>query len=1084
MRPSGKPFVGPSAESNIPEAARNLPEDTQNTAPETRARYRYQDECAALAILAHLKSADLEGILIERSTDFILVPKRQADQLPELVSVKHREANQVGDPNWSMNTLKKENVLRHLYSAWNDAGRKCTVAFWTNAGFNAGASALWKVCSGSETPKSALIKLLARDLGVTNNDAAAFLAALSMPRQPLPRRNEITDVAVMRVADFLENHRLGGGAYAEQVYDDLQRIIADAGTDLPENDPIRYTSKATLAAIKDNYSELKLSHQYISAHQIVSRLLWIHDTYSSDAILDIDNSWAPDPHFVGRIEHLERLEMLLAPGAPTEVKPVVISGITGCGKTSLATHFAATHRSAFRSIFISAPSRSSLISELARFVGNAGSEQNSEMIWEGGISEIRGPVTPQLPWTSATLLIIDGVDSVDTIRGIVPRTSLCRVILTSTLSHVDQGFEHIELGSWGRGESSQFIVNALPDSSDNDRVSLAKRLYDHPLAITQAINYLQTTRRSVSDYLIKFSETPIETLDLGNASGHIESVAKSIKINIDLALTRDPSAVDLLFILSFFGSHPIDLDLLNGEWFLPFVSTPKSKKKRRRTSLRSGFDFAVTSESKVILSRLGSRAARDRAADTLIGMSLIQSFGHSVTVHPLIGLVSQHLAGDPTQWLELAIGMFGEKFTGQPISVNAFDSYLDHFVSLTITAIDHGLEGPAILNILLILASRLPLLAPPDVRWADRLTAIEFCRKAVEVSELAISSGWAGLQYLIRARVALAQALYSSGKFGESMYNLSINKELLEQIGEPSMVFDAMLDLAWVASDGDQIYAQEALAQLENLPMIANLDPNKIVRATITRVRLLRRLGRVWEASEVISSALSAENLETNISPHIRESLFAIAATVARDTGSKDDVFRYELAALAASRASRKAKPDSELLNTMISAADGAIEVGEYAQAEAILAEVEPILIENFGKQSLMYARLLTVKGRLWFDQDDWEKALPILRAAIQLFRDGNNFNRSEMSAPLLHLGQAAFFLGSYQEAAESVLEAYRIDLHEFGADHPETKFDVGVIDALATIAALRGIDRSLWDQMPVSADVQRKVDFLRNFKQ
>jgi tetratricopeptide (TPR) repeat protein len=989
-----------------------------------------------------------------------------------------------------MNTLKKENVLRQLYSAWNEAGRKCTVAFWTNAGFNAGASALWKVCSGSEAPKPALIKLLARDLGITSNDALAFLAAFSIPLQPLPRRNEISDVAIVRVSEFLENHRPGGGAYAEQVYGELQKIIANAGTDLPENDPIRHAAKATLAAIKNNYSELKLSRQYISASQIKNQLLRIHDICSSDAVLKVDDAWAPDPHFVGRAEYLVRLETLLEPGIPTEVKPVVIHGITGCGKTSLATHFAATHKLAFRSIFISAPSRSALVSELARLVGNRGIDPNSERIWEGGISEIRGPVAPQLPWTSATLLIIDGVDSVDTIRGIVPRSSLCRVILTSTLSHVDQGFEHIELGSWGRSESSQYISNALLGFPESDCADLARSLYDHPLAITQAINYLQTTKRSATDYLNRLSETPLETLDLGNASGHIESVAKSIKLNIDLALTREPTAVELLFILSFLGNHPIDLEVFDREWFLPFVSTPKSKKKKRWWgSLRPGrdhdeFGFAVTSEARTILGRLDTREMRDRAADTLISMSLIRPFGHSVTVHPLIGLVSRSLAGDPIQWLELAIGMFGERFADQKISVNDFDSHLDHFVNLAIIAVDYDLNGPAILNILLILASRLPLLAPPDTRWADRFTAIEFCRKAVEVAQLGVSGGWAGLQYLLKARMVLAQALYSSGKFGESMYNLSINIELLEQVNQPDMLFDAMLDLAWVACDGDQIYAQEALKQLENLPKIADIDPNKAVRHIITRARLLRRLGRISEASEIISSALGAEDLESSTSPHLRESLFSVAATVARDIRSKEDVFKFELAALAASRADRKERPDSELLSMMISAADGAIEIGEYTQAETILLEAEPILIKNFGKQSLMYARLLTAQGRLWFDQNDWAKALPILRTAVQMFRDGSGFNRSEICAPLLHLGQAAFFLGNYQEAAESVLEAYEVDLHEFGADHPETIKDVEVIDALAMLAALHGLNRSLWEQMPVSAGARERVDFLRTFRQ
>jgi tetratricopeptide (TPR) repeat protein len=1089
MRQPGEPFTRPSSKTKIPDAARNLPEDVQNTAPQTRARYRYQDECAALAILGHLQSADLEGILIERSTDLILIPNTEAAQLPELVSIKHREPSQLSDSNWSMQSLRKENVLRHLYSAWNEAERKCTVAFWTNSGFNAGALPLWKACSGSGSAPASLIKSLARDLGATNNDVLAFLAALSIPQQPLPRRNEITDVAIRRVSEFLEDHRPGGRAYAEQVYNELQKIIAEAGTDLPENDPIRKNPSATLAAIRKDQSELKLRLQYISAHQIRNQLLRAHDVCSSDSTLKIDNAWAPDPHFVGRAEHLLKLERLLKPGIPAEVKPVVIHGVTGCGKTSLATQFAATHRSAFRSIFISASSRSTLISELTRLISGKEDFQDGQKVWGRGISEIRGPITPQLPWTSATLLIIDGVDSIDTIQGIVPRGSLCRVILTTTLSHVDQGFEHIELDGWGRSESIHFISSALPDSPESECVDLARRLFDHPLAITQAINYLQMTKRSVTDYIIKLSETPLETLDLGKASGHIESVVKSIKLNMDLALVREPAAVNLLFIFSFIGSRPVNIDVFDEEWLLPYVNLPTRKKKGRLTRLRSdrfrhGLDFTVTTEAQTVLSGLSDRAARDHAADTLIGMSLLRPLGHSVMIHPLISLVGRKLAGDPTQWIELAIGMFGKKFTEPTASVNDFDSYLDHFVNLAIVADDADLNGPAVMAILLILASRLPLLAPPDTRWADRFTAIDFCRKAVDVSRLAVSGGWAGLQYLLRARTALAQALYSSGKFGESMYNLTMNIELLKQVNEPDMLFDAMLDLAWVASDGDQVYVQEALTQLQELPEVPNVDPERVARHAITRVRLLRRLGRISEAAEIISSAVSAEDLGAKLSPHILESLFAVAATIARDTRSKEDAFKYEQAALAASRTGRtggQQRPDSEFLSTMISAADGAIEVREYTQAEAILLEAEPLVIDNFGKQSLLYARFLTARGRLWFDQDEWTKALPMLRAAVQIYRDASSFNRGEMPAPLLHLGQAAFFLGSYQEAADSVLEAYEIDLREFGADHPETKFDVDVIDALATLAALLGLDRSLWEQMPLSADARSRIDSIRS---
>src|SRR5450631_2299077 len=119
--------------THMPPAVASLPEDRRNTARETRARYRYQDECAALALLNHLDSEDLDGVLIEHSTDMILLP---ANGVPELVSIKHREPNQSGESGWSWNALKRQRVLIDLYHAWNSADRRCTLAFWTNAGFN------------------------------------------------------------------------------------------------------------------------------------------------------------------------------------------------------------------------------------------------------------------------------------------------------------------------------------------------------------------------------------------------------------------------------------------------------------------------------------------------------------------------------------------------------------------------------------------------------------------------------------------------------------------------------------------------------------------------------------------------------------------------------------------------------------------------------------------------------------------------------------------------------------------------------------------------------------------------------------
>ncbi|MCJ1676799.1 hypothetical protein MTF65_05435 [Streptomyces sp. APSN-46.1] len=107
------------------EALRALPTDSRNTAPETRARFEYQDECIALTLLEHLAD-QLVGVLVEHSTDVILIPRQG---LPELVSIKHREPHHSSEPAWTWPALHKDRVLIDLHGAWLAAGKACTVAF-------------------------------------------------------------------------------------------------------------------------------------------------------------------------------------------------------------------------------------------------------------------------------------------------------------------------------------------------------------------------------------------------------------------------------------------------------------------------------------------------------------------------------------------------------------------------------------------------------------------------------------------------------------------------------------------------------------------------------------------------------------------------------------------------------------------------------------------------------------------------------------------------------------------------------------------------------------------------------------------
>lgn len=172
-------------------------------------------------------------------------------------------------------------------------------------------------------------------------------------------------------------------------------------------------------------------------------------------------------------------------------------------------------------------------------------------------------MTLSLPDNSAILLIIDGVTDASTIRGVIPRQSLCRVLITSTVKHLDQGYNHVELGVWRPEESDQYLRLALPDASDADRHMMAEELHHHPLAVVQAANHCRAMDRPVSQYLHNLAQEPLNTLDVGEASGHPVSAVRAIKLNVESAGERNPLAERLLNVLAYLSGDPVPLSLFD-----------------------------------------------------------------------------------------------------------------------------------------------------------------------------------------------------------------------------------------------------------------------------------------------------------------------------------------------------------------------------------------------------------------------------------------------------------------------------------------------------------------------------------------
>jgi hypothetical protein len=165
---------------------------------------------------------------------------------------KHREAHQTAGSDWTLSALRKQRVLHDLHAAWVEVNRNSTLAFWTNGGFSGDARSLHKACISDTAPPDGVVSTVALEVDIDKDEAAAFMQALKMSPEPLPRRKEIADSGIRRTETLLRMHRPDGVSHAEACYKWLVDAIYAAGTDLPDGE-----SRPTLGRFATMASEVR-----------------------------------------------------------------------------------------------------------------------------------------------------------------------------------------------------------------------------------------------------------------------------------------------------------------------------------------------------------------------------------------------------------------------------------------------------------------------------------------------------------------------------------------------------------------------------------------------------------------------------------------------------------------------------------------------------------------------------------------------------------------------------------------------------------------------------------------------------------
>ena len=264
---------------------------------------------------------------------------------------------------------------------------------------------------------------------------------------------------------------------------------------------------------------------------------------------------APRPvYLAGREELLAGLEARLAAG-PGGPGVVVLSGLGGAGKTSVAVEYAYRQAGGWRWCGSCRPR--------TRPGWRRGSP-SWPRIWapEAGGDPV-GRVHAVLARRDDWLLVFDNVPDPAAVAGLVPPTGGGRVVITSQFGSWP-GRQVLEVPVLDRAVAAGFLLDragATGAGEEAAAVELAGELGGLPLALEQAGAYMQASGRTVTGYLGLFRARRAELLGRGDPAGYDKRVTTTWALAF-AGLGGAGPAAGLLRLVACCAAEDIPLHLL------------------------------------------------------------------------------------------------------------------------------------------------------------------------------------------------------------------------------------------------------------------------------------------------------------------------------------------------------------------------------------------------------------------------------------------------------------------------------------------------------------------------------------------
>jgi hypothetical protein len=206
-----------------------------------------------------------------------------------------------------------------------------------------------------------------------------------------------------------------------------------------------------------------------------ARLISVFEPSRGDHILESRTALAhdlpaPTQNFVNREQELELLEAAFLSPAAGEPATVVITGMAGIGKTSLAAHFVYRHRASFPAThWVRAPAPGERLT-----LGDVG----------------RGD-----------LVVIDDAGDYRAVADLLQQVERAHVLILSRAAYWGRPFQVMHLAALDQAASRALIQQLVPGASDDEAARLTSLVLGSPLAIFLIASMAREQALSLSELL-------------------------------------------------------------------------------------------------------------------------------------------------------------------------------------------------------------------------------------------------------------------------------------------------------------------------------------------------------------------------------------------------------------------------------------------------------------------------------------------------------------------------------------------------------------------------------------------------------